>query len=115
MAGLDRGPSTLKTVFTPSDRRTPPTCFIAGWNACAKRNAKCVLCTTAPTCAADRDRAAPSASMRSALPHLEEEERLPCFTTARPQAATMKAEAVEALKESVPSPPVPTMSTVSPT
>ena len=34
-AGFVSGPSMLKTVRMPISRRDGPTCFIAGWNACA--------------------------------------------------------------------------------
>ena len=38
LAGLERGPSSLKIVGTASLRRTPATCFIAGWSCGAKQN-----------------------------------------------------------------------------
>ncbi|SFV83061.1 hypothetical protein MNB_SUP05-12-233 [hydrothermal vent metagenome] len=53
----------------------------------------------------------PAASKTSALPDLEEIERLPCLATWPPAAATTKAQAVEILNKPKPSPPVPQVST----
>ena len=53
----------------------------------------------------------PADSSTSALPDLEEMERLPCLATWPPAAATTKAEAVEILNKPRPSPPVPQVST----
>jgi len=52
-----------------------------------------------------------STSSRSALPERLETERLPCFTTRTPAAATSSAAPVERLKLPDASPPVPTTST----
>ena len=55
--------------------------------------------------------ATPSASSTSALPHFEVKERLPCFATRTPPAATTSAAAVEMLKVETLPPPVPQVST----
>ena len=54
----------------------------------------------------------PSASSRSAEPHLLVLERLPCLATAQPAAAATSAAVVETLKVEGP-PPVPAVSTRS--
>ena len=53
----------------------------------------------------------PNASKTSPAPDFEEMERLPCFATGSPAAATTKEEVVEILKVKVRSPPVQTKST----
>ena len=53
----------------------------------------------------------PSASSTSALPQVPLAERLPCFATGTPQAATTNEATVEMLKVPAPSPPVPQVST----
>jgi hypothetical protein len=53
----------------------------------------------------------PAASRTSALPDFDEMDRLPCFATLPPAAATTKAEAVDILNNPRPSPPVPQVST----
>ena len=55
----------------------------------------------------------PSASRQSAVPQREEAARFPCFVTFTPSAAITSAAVVEILKECAPSPPVPTISSVS--
>jgi hypothetical protein len=52
----------------------------------------------------------PSASNRSALPHLLDADRLPCLATGTPQAATTRAATVETLNVCDRSPPVPQVS-----
>ncbi|OBB59379.1 hypothetical protein A5757_13680 [Mycobacterium sp. 852013-51886_SCH5428379] len=49
----------------------------------------------------------------SAPPDSDEAARLPCFITGTPEAATTMAAIVDRLTVLAPSPPVPTMSTVS--
>ena len=56
----------------------------------------------------------PKASRTSALPQDPEAARLPCLATFSPAPAATKAVAVEMLKVFLPSPPVPTVSTNSP-
>ena len=56
----------------------------------------------------------PRASRTSALPQDPEAARLPCLATFNPAPAAIKAVAVEMLKVFLPSPPVPTVSTNSP-
>ena len=53
----------------------------------------------------------PAASRTSALPDFDEIDRLPCFATLPPAAATTKADAVDILNKPRPSPPVPQVST----
>ncbi|BBX96906.1 hypothetical protein MLAC_22000 [Mycobacterium lacus] len=55
----------------------------------------------------------PSASSVSAPPDSDDAARLPCLTTGTPAAATTIAAMVDRLTVLTPSPPVPTMSTVS--
>ena len=55
----------------------------------------------------------PSASKRSALPHRLDTERLPCFATLTPQAATTSAATVDTLNVCARSPPVPQVSKTS--
>jgi len=53
----------------------------------------------------------PRASITSAEPHLEVIPRLPCLATRTPAPAIVRAVAVEMLKVSLASPPVPQVST----
>src|SRR4051812_14750258 len=55
----------------------------------------------------------PKCSSRSAVPVVDEAERLPCLTTVTPAAAVMMAAIVEMFTVLARSPPVPTMSTAS--
>ena len=55
----------------------------------------------------------PSASSMSAPPLFDDAARLPCLTTGTPAAATTIAAIVDRFTVLAPSPPVPTMSTVS--
>ena len=52
----------------------------------------------------------PRASRTSADPHFDETDRLPCLATGTPPAAATRADAVEMLMVSAPSPPVPQVS-----
>ncbi len=65
-----------------------------------------------PTCSGSSSMFTPSASSRSAEPHLLVLERLPCLATAQPAPAATSAAAVETLKVEGP-PPVPAVSTRS--
>ncbi|GAB3001836.1 hypothetical protein MBOU_32830 [Mycobacterium bourgelatii] len=56
----------------------------------------------------------PSASSMSAPPDKDDAARLPCLITGTPAAATTSEAIVDRLTVLTPSPPVPTMSTVSP-
>src|SRR2546421_4563890 len=64
----------------------------------------------APICVGLRRRSMPRAASTSALPHLLDTPRLPCFATAIPDAATTKLAAVETLNVVHESPPVPHIS-----
>ena len=55
----------------------------------------------------------PSASKRSALPQRLDTDRLPCFATVTPHAATTSAATVDTLKVWARSPPVPQVSNTS--
>ena len=57
--------------------------------------------------------AAGRTSITSALPHRLDTERLPCLATRAPAAAAITHAPVLMLTEPMPSPPVPTMSSVS--
>jgi hypothetical protein len=54
--------------------------------------------STLALCPALKAMSAPSASRKSAAPHLLDTLRLPCFATGTPAAATTKAVTVEILK-----------------
>src|SRR5262245_30172990 len=112
-AGLTSGPSRLKTVRTPSSRRSGARASSEGWKWGANRNTKPSRASRVPASIGSAGAGRPSASIRSALPQREETERLPCFATGIPRLATSSAVAVERLKLCVPSPPVPAVSTQS--
>src|SRR4029077_9840257 len=65
-----------------------------------------------PTCSGSSSTSNPSASSRSAEPHLLVLERLPCLAIAQPAPAATRAAVVETLKVEGP-PPVPQVSTRS--
>ena len=104
----------LKTVRTPSSRRTGPAKRIAGWNAGANMKPMPTSSMHRFTEAGLSSSFTPFASSMSALPTVLEAARLPCFATFTPQAAVTTAAAVEMLNVPIPSPPVPTTSTTSP-
>src|SRR5437870_2657481 len=112
-AGLVSGPSTLKSVRTPSSRRGPTACRIAGWSAGAWRKTKPVVPRHAPRTAAGSSSRTPSASRTSDPPAAPESARLPCWATGTPAPATTSPAAVETLNVEAPSPPVPHVSTAS--
>ena len=111
LAGLVSGPSTLKIVRIPSSLRGPIACRIAEWWAGANINPTPRVSIQDLTWVASRSIRTPAASSTSADPDFEETERLPCFATRPPAAATTNAEAVDTLKMFAPSPPVPQVST----
>mmetsp|Transcript_78743 Transcript_78743/g.218823 ORF Transcript_78743/g.218823 Transcript_78743/m.218823 type:complete len:240 (+) Transcript_78743:254-973(+) len=108
--GFVSGPKMLKTVLMPISWRTGPTWRIAGWYARAKRNEKLLAVSTPGTSSGSKSKRAPKASRKSAAPLFDVAARFPCFTTFAPAPAATRAAAVEMLKVSCPSPPVPTMS-----
>jgi len=112
-AGLVSGPSRLKTVGTPISRRGGPECRNEGWNTGAKQNPIPTSATQRATSSGPRSIRTPSASSMSAPPLADDAARLPCLTTGTPAAATTIAAIVEMFTVLAPSPPVPTMSTVS--
>src|SRR4051794_26814893 len=69
--------------------------------------------TQRPTSSGSSSMLTPSASSRSADPHLLVLDRFPCLATAHPAAAATRAAVVETLKVEGP-PPVPAVSTRSP-
>src|SRR5215467_2134655 len=97
-AGLQSGPSTLKTVRTPSSRRGTAAKRKAGWNLGANRKPMPRSRTQAATPAGGRSILTPRASRTSAAPQDDEAARLPCLATRAPQAAATIAESVEMLK-----------------
>ena len=114
LAGLVSGPSTLNTHGTPSAARIGPTKRMAGWKVRAKANAMPHSLPTSLTCSGVKSMGRPSASKQSAVPHLDEAARLPCLTTFTPAAAATTAPMDDRFTVEAPSPPVPTMSVVSP-
>lgn len=119
--GFISGPNMLNIVLIPSSFLMGATMLMEGWKCCAKRNENPEVSRLLATSSSERFKGAPRASMRSALPHLEsyfmvnlenlpEEDLLPCLAQGTPHAAMIKEAAVEALKVSQESPPVPTMS-----
>src|SRR5579875_2173724 len=113
-AGLQRGPSTLKTVRTPSSRLGTAAKRKDGWKRGANRKPIPTSRMQLATPSGARSIRTPSASSTSALPQAEEAARLPCLATRAPQAAATIAETVEMLKLREPSPPVPTTSSSEP-
>mmetsp|Transcript_23432 Transcript_23432/g.61572 ORF Transcript_23432/g.61572 Transcript_23432/m.61572 type:complete len:300 (+) Transcript_23432:256-1155(+) len=112
LPGFVSGPSMLNTVLMPSSALIGPTCFMAGWYCRAKRKVKPDSARIRPATSGPTSKRAPSASSTSADPLDDEAARFPCLTTRAPAAATTKDAAVEMLKVFLPSPPVPTISTV---
>src|SRR5438270_4691210 len=110
-AGLQSGPSTLKTVRTPSSRRGTVAYLNEGWNTGANKKPMPVSAMQRATPSGPRSMRTPSASNTSALPHWDEAARLPCLATRAPQAAATMPLSVEMLKVPSASPPVPQVST----
>ncbi|BBX25172.1 hypothetical protein GCM10009632_21820 [Mycolicibacterium alvei] len=98
---------------TPISRRTTDAWRYEGWNCGAKANPMPTSATLRATSSGPRSIRTPSASRVSAPPDSEDAARLPCLITGTPQAATTMAAIVDKLTVLAPSPPVPTMSTVS--
>ncbi|BDD99585.1 hypothetical protein MFTT_36790 [Mycolicibacterium fortuitum subsp. fortuitum] len=113
IAGLVSGPSRLKTVGTPISRRTTEACRYDGWNCGAKAKPMPTSVTLRATSSGPRSIRTPSASRVSAPPDSEDAARFPCLITGTPHAATTMAAMVDRFTVLAPSPPVPTMSTVS--
>ena len=110
-AGLVSGPSRLKAVRTPSSRRGASAWRVEAWNLGANRNVQPTASSADCTVAVGASIRTPSASSTSALPQVPLAERLPCFATGTPQAATTNEATVEMLNVPAPSPPVPQVST----
>ncbi len=83
----------------------------AGWNTGAKQNPIPSSSTHRATAAASREMFTPSASSTSAPPLFDDAARLPCLTTATPEAAMTIDVIVEMFTVCDRSPPVPTTST----
>src|SRR6267142_156574 len=112
-AGFVNGPSRLNAVRTPSSRRTGAAWRIDGWNVGAKKKpmpASARHRSTTAGCAVMR---IPRASYTSAPPVRLDAERLPCFATRTPAAATTMAAHDEILMVPDRSPPVPHVSNTS--
>ena len=97
--GLESGPKILNTVRMPSCFLTGPTYFMAGLKCGANINPIPTVSTHFSTTAGSAEIFTPSASNTSPAPLLEEMERLPCFATGSPAAATTNADVVEILNE----------------
>ena len=110
-SGFTSGPSRLNTVRTPRLRRRGARPTRAGCQPGANRNVTPALERAATTCSWGACSCRPSPSSTSAEPTRPLALRLPCLATWAPQAAARKATAVEMLKLSAPSPPVPQVST----
>src|SRR6266542_1894247 len=95
-AGLVSGPRKLNTVGTPSSRRGAPAWRNDGWNTGAKQKPMPASSTQAATPSGGRPMVTPSASSRSALPHMLEAARLPCLATRWPAPATTEPMAADA-------------------
>ena len=114
LAGLVRGPSTLNTHGTPSAARIGPTKRIAGWKVRANANAM-------PHSLADFSHLFRRQIQRQSQRFeaiggaaLDEAARLPCLTILTPAAAATIAPMDDRFTVDAPSPPVPTISVVSP-
>ena len=109
-AGFAIGPSKLNEVGMPSSLRVGPACRNAGWNTGANANPIPASVTHRATPSPDCSSTTPSCSSTSAVPHLDDDARLPCLHTGTPAPATTSAAIVETFTECDASPPVPTMS-----
>ena len=103
----------LKTVLMPSSFLMVPTYFIDKWYLCANRKQMPGSPSRRTAFSGPWSREIPNASRTSAAPLLEEAARLPCLETFTPDDAMTIEDAVEMLKLLEPSPPVPTISSVS--
>src|SRR3954462_8346198 len=99
-------------VRTASSFRTGTTAAVAWWCFGANMKPKPISSMHSATCSGVSSIWTPRASSRSADPHLEVAERLPCLATAQPAPAASRAVVVEMLKVVGP-PPVPAVSTRS--
>ena len=111
-AGFVKGPNMLNIVLMPISLRGPMAYFMAPWSKGAKRKPIPICWIHSSTISDPALMFTPRASRTSALPQLLETARFPCFATVMPAAATTKAVVVEILKVFIPSPPVPTVSTM---
>ena len=113
-AGLVSGPSRLKTVRTPSSRRTGPAWRMAGWWAWREHEAEADLVDAVGDVLGRAGRCArPAPPARRPSRSFDDTARLPCLATCAPAAAATSAADVEMLKVWAPSPPVPQVSTRS--
>ena len=94
----------------PIERRADDACRIAGGNVGAKKKPMPASARQRSTTAGGAVARTPSASKTSALPERLEIERLPCFATGTPHAATTIAAHDEMLNVPDRSPPVPHVS-----
>ena len=113
-AGLVSGPRMLNTVRIPISLRGGPANRMAGWNAGANMKPTPTSRRHRSTLSGPRSILTPAASSTSALPAALVMARLPCLATRRPAPTATSAAMVETLMECVPSPPVPQVSTRSP-
>ncbi len=108
--GLANGPIMLKIVGTPRFFLTCMTFFIEGWASGAYMKDKPTTFNWFSMFSGVAWIFTPNSCRTSALPHRLEIDRLPCLAMFRPAPAKTKAQVVEILKVSAPSPPVPTIS-----
>ena len=101
----------LNTVRMPISFRGPTACFIAWCRSGAKRNPILALPMHVSTVPMPASMFTPSSLSTSALPHRLDDALLPCLATFSPAPAATMAAAVEMLKVSRASPPVPQVST----
>ena len=111
--GLAKGPRKLKVVGIAKSLRIGATNLIAGWKTGAKKKVIPAFSNTEATCSAERSRRMPSFSSISEEPVLPEADRLPCFRTGIPVAATKTEAMLDMFTVPSKSPPVPTISTAS--
>jgi len=102
-----------KIVLIPRACSGKNTFSISGWKLGAYRKLQPTRSISASPCGGASSTAIPSASSASALPEDDEMERLPCLATFAPAAAHTRELAELTLKVVSP-PPVPHMSTRSP-
>jgi hypothetical protein len=99
------------TVGMRSSLRTGATCRMAGCSSGANMNTMPASSSTRPMPSGVSSMRTSSASRISALPHRDENERLPCLAMRTPAPAATRAAAVEMLNVVSVPPPVPHVST----
>ena len=114
MEGLVSGPMKLNAVGTPSSRRGTAALRMEGWNTWAKQKVMLAASRTSSSRSMGISSRTPSASSTSAEPAEDDAARFPCLTILAPAPAHTREAMVEMLTVFCLSPPVPTMSSRSP-